>query len=143
MSAQKGVTGGEIVCANGLWVWYLLVEERFAHGPGNGAGLRAGDGGFGHGGRSATDRVSSCVSLVAVAAPPLTFRTQLGSISDQSSCEELRGRLGDVKLHENQPAKCQPVPKAVRELSLDWDEVAAEFQKFWRSAGKSRGGASH
>lgn len=27
---------------------YLLVEERFAHGPGNGAGLRTGDSGVGH-----------------------------------------------------------------------------------------------
>ena len=135
MSAQGCPAGDGMARASGLGSEYLLVEECFAHGPGNGAGLRTGDGGFGHGGRSAAHRVSACAISGCYCSSSTHNSDSMGAGgSNNRAAMSFEGGLGEVETHENQSAKCrartasQPVPKAVRGLAAELGSgVAAEF----------------
>lgn len=90
-------------CWRGL---YLLVEQSFAHGPGNGAGL-AGDGGFGHDVRTGGAIVSTVGSQV-VCQFELTYLSSSGKGIEWcvELAIELQGRFQcDGKSHENHSAK--------------------------------------
>ena len=136
---------GQMSRADAIGSVYLLVEERFAHRPGNGAGLRAGDGGFGHCGCSAAHHVSSYAFTRRGGSSSTYLLDSIGASGSNNRAAMsfegswVRSRCTRIS-RRNAVNWSQPVPKAVRGPWLDRDELLWQNSRnFGAGAGKSRG----